>query len=197
MLRTSTLAALCSACWACATAGGQAGPPGAVKSSGAARAISSSTGLAATAVIEPRSGSALGGTARFVDVAGGLGARVEVHGAAPGLHGVHIHEKGNCSAPDASSAGGHFNPAGAAHHGGPATDVRHGGDLGNIEVDASGAGRLDVIVGGLTVNSLLDGVVGRSIVVHEKADDLHSDPAGNSGARVGCGVIEAPPVGDM
>jgi Cu-Zn family superoxide dismutase len=104
---------------------------------------------------------------------------------------VHIHEKGDCSDPKATSAGGHFNPNAGAHHGGPTTDPRHGGDLGNMTVDASGKGSLDVMVAGLSLDGPQNGVIGRSIVVHEKADDLQSDPAGNSGARVACGVIQA------
>jgi Cu-Zn family superoxide dismutase len=145
-------------------------------------------------VIEPRSGSKLNGTARFTAVEGGVAAHIEVRDGTPGLHGIHVHEKGDCSDPAAASAGAHYNPQQGAHHGGPATAVRHGGDLGNIEVDASGNGVLDLVAPDLTLNNLLDGVVGHSLVVHEKPDDLHTDPAGNSGARIGCGVILAPPL---
>ncbi len=155
-------------------------------------AASSSTGPAATAVIEPRSGSTLSGSAKFTGAPEGLGAHVEVQGAMPGPHGVHVHEKGDCSDPKAASAGPHFNPNGGAHHGGPVTPVRHGGDLGNIEVGPDGKGTLDVVVAGLSVANVANGVVGRAIVVHEKVDDLATDPAGNSGARIGCGVIQAP-----
>ena len=160
----------------------------------AADEISSATTPAATAKIEGRSGANLSGTAKFVDVANGLGAHVEVENAAPGLHGVHIHEKGDCTDPKAASAGGHYNPAKGSHHGGPATTVRHGGDLGNIEVGPDGKGVLDVVVPDVTEAGPDNGVVGRAIVVHEKADDLQSDPAGNSGARIGCGQIIAPTV---
>ena len=177
--------------FACACASSQTGPR---KSSAAASEIASATAQPAIARIEPRSGSTLLGVARLYDLDNGLGVHVEVEKATPGLHGVHIHEKGDCSDPAATSAGGHYNPAGGAHHGGPATNVRHGGDLGNIEVGADGKGVLDVIVPDLTVNSLANGVVGRAIVVHEKADDLQTDPAGNSGPRIGCGRI-LPPVG--
>jgi Cu-Zn family superoxide dismutase len=110
----------------------------------------------------------------------------------PGPHGVHVHEKGDCSDPKAASAGPHFNPNGGAHHGGPVTPVRHGGDLGNIEVGPDGKATLDVVVTSLSVADVANGVVGRAIVVHEKVDDLMTDPAGNSGARIGCGVIQAP-----
>jgi Cu-Zn family superoxide dismutase len=175
----------------CATSA-QSTTPGATAASAAA--VQGSSGPAATAVIEGRSGSALTGSARFAAASGGgVAAHVEVQGAAPGLHGIHIHEKADCSDPKAASAGGHYNPNAGPHHGGPATPVRHGGDLGNLEADASGKGALDVVVQGVSLDGASDGVVGRSIVVHEKADDLQSDPAGNSGARIGCGAILAPP----
>jgi Cu-Zn family superoxide dismutase len=151
------------------------------------------SGPAATAVIEPRSGSTVSGTAWFNSASDGLKAHVEVQGATPGKHGVHFHEKGDCSDPKAASAGGHYNPTTSPHHGGPHTAVRHGGDLGNIEVDANGKGTLDVVVLDLSVASLQNGIVGRSIVVHETVDDLVTDPAGNSGARLGCGVVQAAP----
>jgi Cu-Zn family superoxide dismutase len=176
---------------ACACAASQAGPR---KNSAAASAIASATTQPAIARIEPRSGSTLLGVARFYDLNTGLGAHVEVEKATPGLHGVHVHEKGDCNDPGAMSAGGHFNPANGAHHGGPQTTVRHGGDLGNIEVGPDGKGVLDVIVPDLTVAGPGTGVVGRAIVVHENADDLQTDPAGNSGARIGCAQI-LPPVG--
>jgi Cu-Zn family superoxide dismutase len=168
----------------CATASRTSAPSG---------ETAGSSGHAATAVIEPRSGSTLSGRAKFTGAQEGLGAHVEVQGAMPGQHGVHVHEKGDCSDPKAASAGGHYNPNAGAHHGGPVTPVRHGGDLGNIEVGPDGKGTLDVVVTGMSVANVADGVVGRAIVVHEKVDDLATDPAGNSGARIGCGVIQASP----
>jgi Cu-Zn family superoxide dismutase len=175
----------------CTTASRTSAPSG---ESAASSAIAGATGPAATAVIEPRSGSTLSGSAKFIGVQDGLGAHVEVQGATPGAHGVPVHEKGDCSDPKAASAGPHYNPNGGAHHGGPVTPVRHGGDLGNIEVGPDGKGTLDVVVTGLSVANVDNGVVGRAIVVHEKVDDLATDPAGNSGARIGCGVIQAPPL---
>jgi Cu-Zn family superoxide dismutase len=111
----------------------------------------------------------------------------EITGLTPGEHAFHVHEFGDCSSPDAMSAGGHFNPTGSAH-GGPQSEKRHVGDLGNITADADGKVKLDIEdkmirLGG--PNSIL----GRSLIVHEKADDLKSQPAGNAGARVACGVI--------
>jgi Cu-Zn family superoxide dismutase len=140
----------------------------------------------AVATLEPKSGSKVTGTARVTPSASGVVVLVTVQDAAPGEHGVHIHEKGDCSDPAAMNAGGHFNPNSGAHHGGPNTPVRHGGDLGNMTVNSLGGGLLVVAVSDLTVEN----VVGRSVVVHEKADDLQTDPAGNSGARIACGVLQ-------
>jgi Cu-Zn family superoxide dismutase len=137
------------------------------------------------ATLEPKSGSKVTGTARVTPSASGVVVLVTVQDASPGEHGVHIHEKGDCSDPAAMSAGPHFNPNSGAHHGGPNTPVRHGGDLGNIKVSSLGGGLLVVAVADLSVEN----VTGRSIVVHEKQDDLMTDPAGNSGARIACGVL--------
>jgi superoxide dismutase, Cu-Zn family len=139
----------------------------------------------AAATLESRSGSNMMGTARATPAGRGVAIHLEVQNAAPGEHGVHIHEKGDCSDPKATSAGGHFNPNGGAHHGGLNTPVRHGGDLGNLQADSSGKGSLDVQVPDLP----FDSVVGKALVVHEKQDDRQTDPAGNSGARVACGVF--------
>jgi Cu-Zn family superoxide dismutase len=188
-MRTSILFLL--AC-SCATGSSRTSAPRAETAASSANA--GATGPAATAVIEPRSGSTVSGSAKFTGAQDGLGAHVEVQGAMPGQHGVHVHEKGDCSDPKAASAGGHYNPNAGAHHGGPVTPVRHGGDLGNLEVGPDGKGTLDVVVTGLSVANVGNGVVGHAIVIHEKADDLATDPAGNSGARIGCGVIQAPPL---
>jgi superoxide dismutase, Cu-Zn family len=142
-----------------------------------------------TATLESRSSSNVTGNARITPGGSGVIVMVDISGATPGDHGVHIHDKGDCSAPDATSAGPHFNPKAAEHHGGLSTPVRHGGDLGNMQVDSNGKGLLVVQVSDLT----MDQVVGRSILVHAGKDDLQSDPAGNSGARVACGTLKAAP----
>jgi Cu-Zn family superoxide dismutase len=141
-------------------------------------------------ILAPKSGSQLNGNASFFPAANGeVRVVVTVASATPGSHGVHIHEKGDCSAPDAASAGGHLNPK-TDKHGGPATEHHHAGDLGNIVVDDKGQGRLEITVKGLVLdNDSPNGVLNRSVVVHEKADDLATDPSGNSGARIGCAVI--------
>jgi Cu-Zn family superoxide dismutase len=142
----------------------------------------------AAAQLEPKSGSKVTGTVTFTKVGDEVQVVADIQNLTPGKHGFHIHEKGDCSAPDAASAGAHFNPT-MKHHGGPMTLEHHAGDLGNITADASGKAHLDW-KGNLSLNGK-DSIIGRSIVVHEKEDDLKTDPSGNSGARIACGAINA------
>jgi Cu-Zn family superoxide dismutase len=144
----------------------------------------------ATATIEPRSGSTVTGTATFTEMAGG-GVKVVVHieKAPPGIHGLHIHEKGDCSDPEAKSAGGHFNPT-TMPHAGPMDKEHHAGDLGNIEIKADGTGTLEITSSMLTVKPGPNSVAGKAVIFHEKADDLKTQPTGNAGGRLGCGVIQ-------
>lgn len=130
------------------------------------------------------------GSATFTESEGGVEIHVEVAGAPPGTHGFHVHEAGDCSAADFTSAGGHFNPAGVPH-GGPADAERHAGDLGNIEIDDSGAGHLALSSDLITVAAGPTSVVGRAAILHADADDLESQPTGAAGSRLACGVIEA------
>jgi Cu-Zn family superoxide dismutase len=143
----------------------------------------------ATCKLDSKSGSQVTGTVTFTKVGSDVQVVGDITGLKPGKHGFHIHEKGDCSAPDAASAGGHFNP-GQHKHGGPMTPPeRHDGDLGNIEADASGKAHIDW-KGKMSLSGA-DSIIGKSVVVHEKEDDLKTDPSGNSGARQACGVIEA------
>jgi superoxide dismutase, Cu-Zn family len=144
----------------------------------------------ASATIESKSASTVTGTATFEEVStGGVQVHVHIEKAPPGTHGLHIHEKGDCSDPEAKSAGGHFNPAGNPHAG-PMDTKRHAGDLGNIEIKADGTGDLDITSDLVTVKAGANSVVGRSVVFHEKEDDLKTQPTGNAGGRLGCGVIK-------
>jgi Cu-Zn family superoxide dismutase len=112
-----------------------------------------------------------------------------VTGLAPGSHGFHIHEKGDCSAPDGTSAGGHFNPLGKPHaH--PTVADRHAGDLPMLEADASGNATLTATIDLVTIGSGATDIVGRGVIVHKDPDDWKTQPTGNSGARVACGVIK-------
>jgi len=142
----------------------------------------------ATAKLEPRSGNTVIGTVSFTKVGDDVQVIADIQNLKPGKHGFHIHEKGDCSAMDGSSAGGHFNPT-HQHHGGTTGTERHAGDLGNIEADASGKVHIDM-KGKWDLNGE-NSIIGKSIVVHEKEDDLKTDPSGNSGARIACGVIQA------
>ena len=136
-----------------------------------------------------RSGGAVAGALVFSEGQGGVRLRGEVRGLKPGAeHGFHIHDKGDCSAPDATSAGGHFNPGGTAHgrHG---ADVHHAGDLPSLVADAGGVAKIDTVIKGITLAAGPTSVVGRSVIVHRDPDDFVTQPTGNSGPRIGCGVI--------
>jgi Cu-Zn family superoxide dismutase len=147
------------------------------------------TGPSAVVTLRPASGTQVHGELKFTQV-GANRVRVtgEIAGHTPGPKGIHIHEKGDCSAPDAKSAGGHFNPAKSRHGASPVTG--HAGDMGNITFSDSGKANVDMVLEGLTVSTdAKNGIMGRAVVVHMDADDLKTDPAGNSGDRVACGVI--------
>ncbi len=164
--------------------------PPAVNSAAAVAAAPASPATPARAIakIEAKSGSTVAGTATFTDLGGGkVDVVVELSGLTPGKHGLHLHEKGDCSAADGASAGGHWNPHGKAH-GGPAAAEKHAGDFGNLEAGADGKGRLQLTWSDFALTGE-HGVIGHGIIVHDKADDLTTQPTGNAGARVGCGVV--------
>jgi|688.fasta_scaffold16606_1 Cu-Zn family superoxide dismutase len=141
----------------------------------------------AQAELSPTQGNRAKGIVTFTEVDKGVEIVAEMVGLTPGLHGFHIHEYGDCSAPDGSSAGGHFNPD-HTKHGGPDSKERHVGDLGNIKADLSGVGHYHRIDTQIKLTGP-DSIIGRSLVVHAKPDDYKTQPTGNSGARVACGVI--------
>jgi Cu-Zn family superoxide dismutase len=139
---------------------------------------------AAHADLAAASGSAVTGRVAVTAISGGVHLEVKASGLAPGVHGFHVHEVGDCSAPDASSAKGHFNP-GAKPHG------SHAGDLADLTADASGMAHLSVDMPGLALDDGPTGIVGRAFVIHADPDDHKSQPAGNAGKRIACGVIKA------
>jgi Cu-Zn family superoxide dismutase len=157
------------------------------ESTDALAAASLPRGLA-RAELEPTQGHSAQGTAEFT-MGDGLGIAVRVTGLAPGVHGIHIHEFGDCTAPDGSSAGEHFAPE-RDPHGAPAARPaeHHLGDLGNITADAGGTAVLDVDDDELELTGDR-GVVGRALIVHAGEDDLTTQPSGDSGDPVACGVI--------
>ena len=145
------------------------------------------TGLAHATVVA-KSGSTVSGTATFGARGDSVVVLLDISGATTGMHGVHIHQVGDCSAVDGSSAGAHFNPFSAAH-GSPAAAQHHAGDLGNILVRNNGTGHLEISSPLLTMSSGAGAIVNRAIVIHAVQDDFTTQPTGNSGGRVGCGVI--------
>lgn len=145
----------------------------------------------AGAQLEPRSGSQVSGSVSFFP-AGEKSEKVlveaTVRGLTPGAHGFHIHEVGDCSAADATSAKGHFNPVGKSH-GHPESPDHHLGDLPNLVADAGGNASYRAELWGLGLGGRPNDIIGRSVVIHADPDDYKSQPAGNSGKRVACGVI--------
>ena len=142
----------------------------------------------AVATIEPTQGNNCRGTVTFTQVGADVKVVADLTGLTPGQnHAMHVHETGDCSAPDAMSAGGHYNPEGHPHAL-PPTDPRHAGDLGNVVADAGGKAHYEITVSNMSVNGALDPVKDRAVIVHAKPDD-GGQPTGNAGGRIGCGVI--------
>lgn len=145
----------------------------------------------ATAQLQPTKDSTVAGTINFSLVDGQLRASGDITGLKPDSeHGFHIHEKGDCSAPDGTSAGGHFNP-GSSEHGSISTAMHHGGDMPNIKADAQGNAHIDGPVASNVNVGVGDGfdIVGRGLIVHADPDDYKTQPTGNAGARLACAVI--------
>lgn len=141
----------------------------------------------ARAVVYPTKGNTATGTVSFIQQKDGTHITAQLSGLTPGIHGFHIHEFGNCACDDGKCAGDHFNPT-KQLHAGPEQQHRHVGDLGNITADEQGNAVYDVIDTHITLNGPYS-IIGRSVIVHADADDFTTQPSGNAGARVGCGVI--------
>jgi superoxide dismutase, Cu-Zn family len=140
----------------------------------------------AIAVLHSASGSQVAGTVTFTKTGDTVQVVADITGLTPGKHGFHIHEFGDCSAADASSAGGHFNPM-HKPHGAPDSPERHEGDMGNLEADSTGKAHLELKDSMLKFSGA-DSILGHAVIVHEKVDDW-SQPVGNAGGRLACGVI--------
>lgn len=146
-------------------------------------------GPQAQAQLAPTRGNTTSGVVRFTPAGGDLvQVSVRVTGLVPGReHGFHVHDKGDCSSPDGMSAGGHFNPGGKKHgHPGPDS---HTGDMPALRADASGTAEARFTMIGSLAPDAPDGLVGRAVIVHADPDDYATQPTGNSGARLACGVI--------
>lgn len=154
----------------------------------------SNTVMRAEANLDPRSGSNVQGVVRMSQLQDGtVRIRVDATGVqASSRHGFHVHENGDCSAPDASSAGGHFNPTGAPH-GAPTDATKHAGDFGNLTSDGRGEIHEEFVVDFITLTEGNRSAVGKAVVLHAQMDDLTSQPAGDSGARIACGVLRIRP----
>jgi len=177
---------------ACSTAPATSPPPGASATANTTTPAVP-TARSASAMLTPASGSLVSGKFSALPIAGGVRITGEIGGLARGsTHAIHIHEKGDCSAADATSAGGHFNPA-QQPHGRVGSGPHHGGDMDNIVADGNGVAQVDVQALGVTLGGGATNIGGRAIVVHAMPDDYTSQPAGNAGARVACGVIQLVP----
>ena len=162
-------------------------------SSAGSRAIATTSALSqASANLASASGSLVSGSLLLRPMADGVHLTGEIGGlAANSTHAIHIHETGDCSAADASSAGGHFNPTGAPH-GQVGTATHHAGDMNNIVANSDGVAAVNVHASGVVLGGgAANDAIGRAVVVHAQPDDYTSQPSGNAGARVACGVIAA------
>jgi superoxide dismutase, Cu-Zn family len=145
----------------------------------------------ANAQLKPTKGNKTFGEATFEQVGGKVHVVIYVQGLKPGVeHGLHIHEAGDCSSGDGMSAKGHFNPFGMPHASHTSAQ-RHAGDLPSLKADKSGRAKVDVMLDVLTVSAGPASIVGRGLIVHADPDDFKTQPTGNAGARLACGVIRA------
>jgi superoxide dismutase, Cu-Zn family len=156
-------------------------------------------GASANTNLLSKSGSQVSGNITFTQVSKGVEVSGKVSGLKPNQsHGFHIHEKGDCTSNDAQTAGGHFNPEGKKH--GPSAqqhnhDHQHGtdhhaGDMPNLKADANGNAIFKVVLAGVTINEGMKAIAGRAVIVHANEDDYVSQPVGNAGGRIACGLIQ-------
>ena len=144
----------------------------------------------AMAMLSPTTGSTAQGMVHFMELAdGSVEVKADLTGVPAGTHGFHVHDKGACS-DNGNAAGGHFNPYGAVH-GAPDAASHHAGDFGNVTADAKGEVHTTFTTRSITVTEGANSVSGHAVILHANADDLTTQPAGNAGARIACGVVEA------
>jgi Cu-Zn family superoxide dismutase len=150
-------------------------------------ACRSSRGPMATATLQPSEGQTAKGTVHFQDTADGTEVIVDLTGVPPGTHGFHVHEKGDCGN-NGQNAGGHFNPTGMVH-GAPDAVSHHAGDFGNVTTEPNGEVHTRFTTRSVTVKEGTSSAIGHAVVLHASPDDLVSQPTGNAGARIACGVV--------
>jgi superoxide dismutase, Cu-Zn family len=144
----------------------------------------------ATAALQPTKGSKAFGEATFEQVGDKVRVIVFAQGLKPGaVHGFHIHEVGDCGSGDGMSTKGHFNPHGKPH-GNPSSGERHAGDLPALQANKGGRAKLDTTLDVITVTSGAASIIGRGLIIHADPDDYKTQPTGNAGARIACGVIK-------
>jgi superoxide dismutase, Cu-Zn family len=153
-----------------------------------ASCASMGSGPRAVANLAPTTGNTAAGTVNLTQLAdGGVEVQVNLTGVPPGTHGFHIHEKGDCG-DNGNAAGGHYNPL-STPHGAPSADPHHAGDFGNVTADASGIVNTRFTTRSITVESGPTTAIGHAIILHANPDDLQTQPTGNAGARIACGVV--------
>ena len=183
VLLTAAVAVALSACSTvpATSAGASASAPG-----------SPSAARSATVNLASASGSLVSGKLTAMPMGGGVHFTGEIGGLAPNsTHAIHVHERGDCSSVDASSAGNHFNPA-TQPHGKVGSGAHHGGDMDNVVANGDGVAKVSVHAAGVTLGGgARNDIAGRAVVVPAAPDDYRSQPAGNAGARVACGIIQA------
>lgn len=153
-----------------------------------AAACASMTRPAAVATLAPTSGQTASGTVKLTQMAdGAVDVEVNLTGVPAGVHGFHIHEKGDCG-DNGNAAGGHFNPA-ATSHGAPDVQPHHAGDWGNVTANEAGQVNTRFTTRAVTVEAGGNSAVGHAIILHANPDDLTTQPTGNAGGRIACGVV--------
>ena len=142
----------------------------------------------AVAALAPTTGQTASGTVNLTQLAdGSVEVSADLTGVPPGVHGFHIHDKGDCG-DNGNAAGGHFNPAASAH-GSPAAPPHHAGDFGNVTANDAGEVHTKFTTRSVTLDSSASSAIGHAVILHANPDDLTTQPTGNAGARIACGVV--------
>jgi superoxide dismutase, Cu-Zn family len=151
--------------------------------------MSGGSGPSASAMLMSTSGSTATGTVTFVQRAdGSVDVSAHLTGVPPGVHGFHVHDKGDCG-DNGNAAGGHFNPE-STPHAAPNVDPHHAGDFGNVTADAAGVVDAKFNTHSITVTAGANSVVGHAVILHANPDDLTTQPSGNAGPRIACGIAQ-------